>query len=308
MKLQNALIWSGVALAVQCAAAGEEAEPYTRVSRDAFEARLPFFAYEPDIPHEGRVVWEEPTAYGARSKVVYRGAQGFLVPAYLQIPADAATPCPLVVLLHGWSGGKEDWWTADAYISGSEMRTALLEAGYAVFAFDAAAHGERSAEIDYMNVNAHDDPAAPKRRNYFTIAETVTQTVKDCRRALGYLADRGDLDMTRVGLLGYSMGGVETMLLLSMDDRFKMGVACVPPFSVRDWKPVDPVDYTWGLGDTPLLMLMGRQDTLYSEAPTTASFKAYFNPETTRMIWYDRDHQLTPIYVPDALAWIKDKL
>ena len=38
MKLQNALIWSGVALAVQCAAAGEEAEPYPRVSRDAFEA------------------------------------------------------------------------------------------------------------------------------------------------------------------------------------------------------------------------------------------------------------------------------
>jgi hypothetical protein len=87
-----------------------------------------------------------------------------------------------------------------------------------------------------------------------------------------------------------------------------MGVACVPPFYNASWTPAEPVDYTWGIGDKPLLMLMGRTDGFYTEAEIEASRKAYLNPETTKTIWYDRDHKLTPIYVPDALAWVKEHL
>ena len=77
-----------------------------------------------------------------------------------------------------------DWYKDDNYINGGVMRKALLDAGYAVLALDAATHGERSREIDYQHVNTFDDPKAPARRNFFTFAEISIQTVKDYRRAL----------------------------------------------------------------------------------------------------------------------------
>ena len=68
---------------------------------------------------------------GRRLKFVFRGVQGFLVPGYLEFPRAGQKPYPLVLLLHGWSGSKEDWYIDDNYINGGVMRKALLEAGYA---------------------------------------------------------------------------------------------------------------------------------------------------------------------------------
>ena len=308
MRRWRILVLCGLTLAAHSGAFCEEAKPYPRVSKEAFESRLPFFDYDKDIPLDGRIVLEKKQEHSVRWKLVFRGVQGFLVPGYLEIPKAVKKPYPLVVLLHGWSGGKEHWWKDDNYISGGEMRTALLESGYAVLALDASAHGERSNEIDYLHVNTHEDPAAPLRRNYFSIPEIVIQTVKDHRRALDYMEKRDDIDMNRVGLVGYSMGGVNTMLLLAIEARIKMGVACVPPWFNAAWRPVEPVDYTWGLGDKPLLMLMGRQDGFYTEGQIESSREAYTNLDSTKTIWYDKDHKLTPIYVPDALAWVKKHL
>lgn len=78
------------------------------------------------------------------------------------------------------------------YINGEEMREALIAAGCATLALDAATHGERSNEIDFLDVNAFEDPMAPARRNYFTFAEITIQTVKDYRRALDFLAQCGE--------------------------------------------------------------------------------------------------------------------
>ena len=131
MRMWRILALYGLLLTVYWAAFGEEAEPYPRVTREAFEARRPFFAYDKAIPLDGRVVLEKQGDHSTRWKLVFRGVQGFLVPGYLEIPENASKPYPLVVLLHGWSGGKEDWWQEGNYINGSEMRTALLEAGTA---------------------------------------------------------------------------------------------------------------------------------------------------------------------------------
>jgi dienelactone hydrolase len=243
-----------------------------------------------------------------RQKFVFRGAQGFLVPGYIEFPKAAAKPSPLVLLLHGWSGSKEQWWEDGNIVSGGEMRKALLGAGYAVLALDAATHGERSNEIDYMHVNAFEDPKAPAKRNYFTFAEISVQTVKDYRRALDYVAERGDVDAERIGLVGYSMGGMDSFYLLSVEPRIKVAVACVPPWTSGGYGAANPVDYSWGIGDTPFLLLVGRQDTMYEEARVNASYRAYIENPNSRIVWYDQGHKLTEVYVPDALAWIQEHL
>lgn len=289
-------------------ASAQQPEPYPRVTREAFEARLPFFDYDAQIPLEARIVRDWDRDDTLRQKIVFRGAQGFLVPGYIEFPKTAKPPYPLVLLLHGWSGSKENWYEQGNIISGDEMRNALLDKGYAVLALDAATHGERSNEIDYQHVNPFDDPAAPTRRNYFTFAEISIQTVKDYRRALDYLATRNDVDMNRVGLVGYSMGGMDSFYLLSVEPRIRTAVACVPPLSNASYGATNPIDYSWGIGDMPFLLLMGREDDMYDYDKVCASYEAYIRRPTTNLIWLDRGHKLTEEYVPHALDWIVKNL
>src|SRR5438876_1040449 len=61
----------------------EEAVPYPRISEEAFKARLPFFDYDKTIPLEGRAVRQWDQDGTLRQKIVFRGAQGFLVPGYV---------------------------------------------------------------------------------------------------------------------------------------------------------------------------------------------------------------------------------
>ncbi len=296
-----------VALVVPVATA-QDAQPYPRVSKEAFEARLPFFDVDTSIPLEGRIVreWDEDATL--RQKFVFRGAQGFLVPGLIEIPKTDAKPYPLVLLLHGWSGGKDNWWEDSNFVNGGLMRKALLNAGYAIMALDAATHGERSNEIDYQDVNHYEDPKAPDKRNYFTFAEIAIQTTKDYRRGLDYITQRDDIDPERIGLLGYSMGGMDSFYLVSVEPRIKVVVACVPPLLNDSYNPASPIDYTWGIGDTPFLMLMGSQDTMNDVANVNASYAAYIKGPNTNLIWYDQGHKLTEVYIPDALAWIQQHL
>lgn len=287
-------------------AEAQAAEPYPRISREAFEACLPFFAHSPAIPLEARVVrtWDKEDTL--REKIVIRGAHGFLVPGYIEFPKRSEPPYPLVLLLHGWSGNKESWYEDGNINSGGEMRKALHAAGYATLVLDAATHGERSNEIDYQHVNPHDDPKAPARRNYFSFAEISIQTVKDYRRALDYLGTRDDIDMDRIGLVGYSMGGMDAFYLLSVEPRIRAAVACVPPWDNDDYKPANPVDYSWGIGDTPFLIIAGRSDEMYDYGRVNASFEAYLKRPTSNLVWLDRGHKLTEEYVPIALEWIQE--
>ena len=178
------------------AALAQSADPYPRISEEAYKARLPFFDYNKDIPLEARIVrdWDSKTTL--RQKIVFRGAQGFLVPGYIEVPKHAPKPCALVLLLHGWSGGKENWWEDGNYVNGGELRKGLLDDGSAVLALDAPAHGERCSEIDYLHVNAYTDPNAPTKINYFNFTEIAVQTVRDYRRRDA----RGDIGMRRIGI------------------------------------------------------------------------------------------------------------
>ena len=313
-RLQSRIYSWYFALACCCiSAAGLQAHAadtnaYPRISEEAFKARLPFFDYDKSIPLEGRFVQEWKQDGRLKQKFVFRGAQGFLVPGFIEFPSTNQQPWRLVLLLHGWSGGKDDWYHDDNYINGGIMRKALVDAGYAVLALDAATHGERSNEIDYQHVNPYDDPKAPSRRGYFTYAEVSIQTVKDYRRALDFIYERGLVNTNGVGLLGYSMGGMDSFYLLSVEPRITMAVAVVPPLLSIGYGPASPVDYSWGIGNRQFLMLLGRKDGLGIAEKVEASYHQYIETPNTKIIWYDRGHQLGEIYVPDALAWVKEHL
>ena len=281
-------------------------KPLEPIGEEAFQVLTQFFDYDTRVPLEPRIVEKKDQDDTLREKIIFRGVRGFLVPGYLEMPKKGKQPFPLVLLLHGWSGEKDNWWKDDNYTSGGNVRKALLEEGYAVFAIDAQAHGDRIAENDYALPNNLSEEGVPTHHNYFSLTEIVTQTVVDYRRGLDYLDSRAEVDKNRVGMIGYSMGGAQTFLLTAVDPRIRVSVACVPPSS---WPqiPISPVHYAHGIGDRPFLMLMGRTDPMCPVEHAKQTIGLIPGPEKN-LIFYDSGHKLTSDYVQDAVEWFKKYL
>lgn len=266
-----------------------------------------FYDYDPTIPLEARVVERKDEDETFREKVVFRGVRGALVPGYLERPQEGEGPFPCVLLMHGWSGAKDSWWKDGGYIHGGETRKALLEAGFAVFALDAQAHGDRIAENDYAVINDYNPPGTPPRKNYFTLRDIITQTIRDYRRGIDYLETRSDIDVGRLGIVGYSMGGFHAVSLTAVEPRIKASVGCVVPVSWREDPILDPANYVAGIGERPFLMLQGKTDGLCNEEQAQVLY-THFNPESARLILYDSGHKLPAAWVADAISWLVERL
>lgn len=293
-------------LVVASGTSAEEGWP-APIGEEAYQVLVSSYDYDPTIPLEARVVELKDEGDTARRKIVFRGARGYLVPGYLEVRKDFEPPYPCVLLVHGWSGDKESWWRDGGYTSGGNARKALLDRGFAVFALDAQAHGDRIAENDYAPVNDYNEPGAPPRKNYFTLRDIITQTILDYRRGLDYLASREDIDMDRIGIVGYSMGGFHAVSLMAVEPRIKAAVGCVVPVSWRADPILDPANYVRGIGDRPFMMIQGETDGHCNAAESRALF-SLFEGAHKRLGLYDSGHKLPVDWVGVAVPWIAAQL
>jgi len=312
------LMWLGLLVAGDVSAQ-KLADPATRVEQapppierlddEASRAIARAYDYEASIPLEARLVEKVKKDDVTREKIVFRGVQGFLVPGYVQLPPTGAGPFPCVLLMHGWSGSKEDWWRDGNYISGGNLRQALLAAGFAVMAIDAQCHGDRIAQNDFAPVNHYVDESAGgnPRKGYFSLADMYVQTVRDARRAIDYLATRPDIDKGRIGVVGYSMGGTQTFLLSGVEPRVRVSVAVATPAEKSKFSLVAPQNFVGGIGERPFLTIIGRNDELCT-AEHARAVQALLQGGAKEQIFLDGGHKLPASYVGHAVAWIKRHL
>jgi dienelactone hydrolase len=290
-------------------AVAQEPAPIEMLGDEACRAVAEVYAYDATIPLEARVVEKTERDDYTREKIVFRGVNGFLVPCYLQLPPNSGPKNPCVLLLHGWSGSKENWWQDGNYISGGEARQALLAAGFAVLALDAQCHGDRIAENDFAPVNHYVDKSAQgsPRRGYFSHVEIYIQTIRDYRRAIDYLATRAEIDSTRIGVLGYSMGGTQTFLLTGVEPRIKAAVAVAAPAESYKWSPIAPQNFVKAIGQRPLMTIMGRTDSMCSVEHAQA-LQSLVPSTIKEQLFFDADHRLPSDYVSHAVGWFQKHL
>ena len=194
---------------------------------------------------------------------------------------DAATlDRPTVVLLHGYRSRKERMLRHADY---------LHEAGYNVLLFDFRASG--GSEGDRITLGAREQ--------------------LDALGALDYLAARGDIEMTRVGFQGVSMGAAVAIMAAARDARvaavaaeapFKdipsmigtsfqhfIGLPAFPFAPVTVWiterrlgiraAEISPLRAAPDLAGRPLLLIADEQDTLVSPRHVDAIFEAAGEPK-----------------------------
>ena len=258
------------------------------------------FAYDEGFPLNARIAGTGQHDGISYERLVFTSFHNGSVPGYLAIPADADGPVPVVMLLHGLNGNKRQW-LHDEFTNGGLITQGLLQRGYAVLTLDAQYHGERAVYNDYIN------PAEMVfQRNWgMRYVNMMTQTIVDYRRALDYLATRPEIDASRVGILGYSMGGHMSFILGAVEDRISAIVACVTP--ATPGMPIAASAFAHDLGGDRLLMLMAREDQFYSVEQAQALFDDA-GAENKRLEFYDSGHSLPADYTADAVQWLSENL
>ena len=182
---------------------------------------------------------EQREGYKAR-KIEIRLSRYYTVPAYVLIP-DGKGPFPAVNALHDHGAhlfiGKEkmirplacedslvikdaDEWVANLY-EGQYMGDFLARNGYVVFSSDAPMWGERG-QMEGPNRDRYDMIAGNMMMYGIDLSAYMTY---DDIAATEYLASMPEVDASRIGCTGCSMGAYRAWMLSALSDRIKVGTA-----------------------------------------------------------------------------------
>ena len=168
----------------------------------------------PDVP--AWVIQRGGTSFGwvepGRSLAAMRPMNfGYGVTGHLYYPNNtpAGTRLPAVIWLHGYSYPLGYMWV---YRSDPHPILALVNAGYAVLAFDQAGFGSRMGEF------------APfyKRHPHWSL---MGRMVEDTTRAVDALSADAAIDPARISVFGYTIGGTVGLYAAALDPRIKSVVS-----------------------------------------------------------------------------------
>jgi len=299
-----------------------------------------------------------------QEKILFSTTPHLRVPAYLLIPKTAASqPHPAIVDLHSHGGmylfGKEkvvdlgdnhpamQKYHSEVY-GGRATATELVRRGYVVITIDAFMFGERRLMMDQdlakygwdrskysmETVKALNQVCGSKESTLvnslslagFTWPGVVTW---DDLRTVDYLASRPEVDASRIGCVGVSMGGHRALYLAGLDDR--IAAACVVGFmstvrpmikahidthSAVHFVPslhqyLDLPDVVSMMAPKPLMVQQCRKDALYPPEGMRQSIekiaKVYEKADVGNQFagrFYDGGHRFDQAMQNDAFDWL----
>jgi dienelactone hydrolase len=147
------------------------------------------------------------------------------VPAIVLRPAGRTGALPAVIVLHGTGGSK------DGMLG---FMKELARRGIMGVAIDARYHGGRSGGA--KGATAYNQAIA---RAWQTKSGEPMEhpfyydTCWDIWRTVDYLQTRPDVNTRKLGIIGFSMGGIETWLAAAVDDRLLVSVPAIAVQSFR---------------------------------------------------------------------------
>lgn len=204
--LLGLIVWAGAG----CAQLGQ-----TPDTRSKFVKMIE----RPRVPLAPVVKPEQAEAGQTQVHFTYAADAQNTVPGLLVKPANVSGRLPVVIVMHGTGGTKQEMLP--------HLRT-LAAKGFIGVAIDGRYHGERSksggrGSDEYQDaiLAAWKDPSANSEHPFFY------DTVWDIMRLIDYLDTRDDVDAKRIGAIGFSKGGIELYLAAAVDKRIAVAVPCI---------------------------------------------------------------------------------
>ena len=135
------------------------------------------------------------------------------------------------------------------------------------------------------------------------------QLVKDFARSVDYLESRDDIDHDKLTYYGLSWGGKIAPLILAYENRLKAAALIAGGLFSYGLPEVNPINYISRVS-TPLLLLVGRYDTIFSyQQSVKPMFDLIGTPVEDKVIKvYETDH-IPPRaeYIKEILAWLDER-
>ena len=158
-------------------------------------------------------------------KLIFDNGAGAQVPGYFLLPTNQSGPIPAVIYEH-LHGGKYDLGKDELFVEripGIATGEALVKAGFAVLAMDAYGFGERQTQGP--GGDTYTGAAVEQAHFKHFLWQGITlwgMMVRDDLLALNYLVTRPEVDATRIGVTGMSLGASRTTWLAALDDRLQV--------------------------------------------------------------------------------------
>ncbi len=162
-------------------------------------------------------------------KFTFPNGLGSTVPGYLFLPANAGTRVPAILYCHWHAGqydiGKEELLGTNA--TPVPPGPTLARLGFAVLGIDAYGFGERNGQGPGGPQEKGGDGEMTASKFSLWAGRTLWGAiVRDDLMALDYLCSRPEVDASRIGVTGISMGSTRSWWLMALDDRPRAAV-CV---------------------------------------------------------------------------------
>lgn len=199
-----------------------------------------------DVPLDVQTVATEKLPTLTRQKILYTAGPGDRVPAYLLIPHGLQGRTPAMLCLHGTSGPRG--------------RTAGLGPDYPRYTLELAERGYVTIAPDYVLLGENQtDPAA------LGYASGTMKGIWDHMRAVDLLASLPEVDPDRIGCIGVSLGGHNSLFVGVMDPRLKVVVTSSGFDSFADYMGGNLTGWCQ-------TRYMPRIETVYGKAPPKLPF------------------------------------
>jgi dienelactone hydrolase/lysophospholipase L1-like esterase len=181
-------------------------------------------------PPRARIISREiRPGYTLEKVSIDNGADG-AVTSLLLVPAGRKRPVPAILWLHSSTPDKTQIIIPETNGGALSLGEAFVRAGYAVLSPDAYWHGDRAG----TGPSGTAESGRSEQEDLFKLNMWLGRTlwgmfVRDDQVALDYLCSRPEVDASRIGATGMSMGSTRAWWLAAVDERVAavVAVACL---------------------------------------------------------------------------------
>ncbi|ULL18299.1 dienelactone hydrolase [Paenibacillus sp. H1-7] len=167
-----------------------------------------------------------------RERIELRTADSLVMPTYLLLPKGRQGKLPVVVGCHGHGYGSKS--AVGLLPDGSEANDdpnvhrkfgiALVRRGFAVVIPELIGFGDRKLENEAV-VNRDSNSCFPISVYLMMLGKTTAGIrIQETMAAIGYAAEREELDASRIGIFGLSGGGLVAAFTAALDERIRAAV------------------------------------------------------------------------------------
>ncbi len=183
------------------------------------------------VPLDVRTLWRRETPLGSIEKIVFTSEPRCDVPAYICLPRAGKPPYPCMICLQGHTSGmhnsiavRKDDENQPLEVPGDrDYAVQCLQYGFAALCLEQRSLGERRELVQQHKApNICQDAMLQALMLGRTL---VGERVYDVDRGIDVLAQRGDMDLHRIGVMGNSGGGTTSVYAAALLPR----LACAMP-------------------------------------------------------------------------------